>query len=69
VKDEPVKQQTLASLAYQNKKKQTKRERFLAEVDEIATREMLSRLIDPHYPKPVNGRRAMPLERILRNYC
>ena len=69
LRDEPVKQQTFASLAYENKKKQTKRERFLAEMDEIVPWGKLSKLIEPYYPKTGNGRPAMPLERMLRIYC
>lgn len=49
-----------ATLDHQNKKKQTKRERFLAEMDAVVPWAALLGLIEPHYPKAGNGRRPCP---------
>jgi len=52
------------------KKKQTRRELFLAEMDAVVPWGRLMALIAPHYPKagPKGGRPPMPLERMLRVY-
>lgn len=63
-----AKQQTFAELAWQNKGKQTRRERFLAEMDAIIPWEQLLTLIEPHYPKAGNGRPPLGLEKMLRIY-
>jgi IS5 family transposase len=55
-------------LAWQNKGKQTKRERFLAEMDAIIPWQQLLTLIEPHYPKAGNGRPPLGLEKMLRIY-
>lgn len=61
-------QTTFASLAWGAKKKQTKREKFLAEMQCVVPWEKLMALIEPYYPKAGKGRRAMPLERMVRIY-
>ncbi|MBU2762881.1 IS5 family transposase [Acidithiobacillus caldus] len=48
------------------RQKQTKRERFLAEMDVVVPWERLVALIEPHYPRGGRGRQPMPLERMLR---
>jgi IS5 family transposase len=50
------------------KKKQTRRELFLAEMDTVVPWTRLLALIAPHYPKagPKGGRPPMPLETMLR---
>ncbi len=63
-----MKQTTFASLAFDHKKKLTKRERFLREMDQVVPWETLTRLIAPHYPKAGNGRQPMPLATMLRIY-
>jgi len=52
------------------KKKQTRRELFLAEMDAVVPWLRLLALIVPHYPKigPKGGRPPMPLELMLRVY-
>lgn len=62
------KQQTFAGLAWQNKGKKTRRERFLAEMDAIIPWHQLIELIAPHYPKAGNGRPPLGLEKMLRIY-
>ncbi len=61
-------QHTFAGLAWSGKKKQTRRERFLAEMDAVIPWAEFGAVIAPHYPTGVGGRRAMPLERMLRIY-
>lgn len=62
------KQQTFAGLAWQNKGKKTRRERFLGEMDAIIPWRQLMELIEPHYPKAGNGRPPLGLEKMLRIY-
>lgn len=64
-----MKQLSFASLTYASKKKQTKRERFLHEMDQVVPWERLINLIEPHYPRAGKGRTPMPLEVMLRIYC
>jgi IS5 family transposase len=59
---------SFASLAYENKKKQTRREKFLQEMDMVIPWEELLQIIGKHYPKAGNGRQPIPLARMLRIY-
>ena len=59
---------SFASMAYENKKKKTQRERFLEEMDRIIPWEELVKVVKKHYPKAGNGRHPMPMERMLRIY-
>lgn len=61
-------QRTLASVAYDAKRKVTSRERFLGEMDAVIPWARLLALIVPHYPTAGNGRRPLPLETMLRVY-
>ncbi|MBU1210762.1 MAG: IS5 family transposase [Alphaproteobacteria bacterium] len=61
-------QLSFATLDHRNKKKQTKRERFLAEMDAVVPWSVLLALIEPHYPKAGNGRRPYPMAVMLRIY-
>jgi IS5 family transposase len=63
-----AKQQTFASLAWQNKGKKTRREQFLSEMDGIIPWRHLLELIEPHYPKAGHGRPPLGLEKMLRIY-
>lgn len=64
-----MKQATFASLAFDRKKKQTRRERFLAEMEAVVPWAALLAVIAPHYPKAGRrGRPPMPLETMLRIY-
>ena len=63
-----MKQTTFASLAFESKKKLTRRERFLREMDQVVPWARLLKLIAPHYPRAGNGRQPMPLETMLRIY-
>jgi len=62
-------QRTFAGEAWSAKKKVTKREQFLAEMNAVIPWGQLTTLIAPHYPHWTgHGRRPMPLERMLRIY-
>ena len=58
---------TFALITYQSKKKRTRREIFLAEMDQVVLWLELVALIEPHYPKPSwRGRQSILLWSILR---
>ena len=61
-------QRTFASVAWSQKGKVTRRERFLAEMDVVIPWPRLFALIEPHYPKPGRGRRPLEMETMLRIY-
>jgi len=63
-----MKNLTFASLAYENKKKKTRREQFLEEMNQVIPWSELTQIIEPYYPKAGSGRQPMPLERMLRIY-
>lgn len=64
-----MKQSTFASIAFEHKKKQTRRERFLSEMDALIPWAALLSVIDPYYPKAGRrGRQPMALETMLRIY-
>ncbi|MGH9817955.1 MAG: IS5 family transposase [Candidatus Acidiferrales bacterium] len=65
-----MQQATFASLAFAAKKKQTRRERFLAEMEQVVPWDALVALIAPHYP--ASGRRGRPpmlLLMMLKLHC
>jgi IS5 family transposase len=64
------KQPTIPGLRQAMKKKRTRREKFLAEMEAVVPWTRLLTLIEPHYPKagPKGGRPPMPLETMLRVY-
>jgi IS5 family transposase len=53
-----MKQRSFASLSFESKKKPTRRERFLGEMDKVVPWEVLLTLIEPSYP--TSGRRGRP---------
>lgn len=63
-----INRSSFASLAYDNRKKRTRREKFLAEMDQVIPWTELLKIIRRHYPKAGNGRQPMPMERMLRIY-
>ena len=63
-----MKTKSFASLAYENKKKKTRREEFLEEMNHVIPWEELIGVIKDHYPKAGNGRQPMSLEKMLRIY-
>src|ERR671924_1333339 len=48
--------------------KKTRREMFLEEMEQVVPWGELCPLVEPHYPKPGNGRPAVGVERMLRIY-
>src|SRR5574338_944291 len=66
-----MKQLTFASAAYVTKKKTTKRERFLAEMEAVVPWAAMQALIEPHYPTagPKGGRPPIGLAKMLRVWC
>lgn len=63
-----MKQTTFASAAWEKKGKVTRRERFLAEMDQVIPWEQILALIEPHYPQAGNGTQPMPMRQMLRIY-
>ena len=65
------KQPAFPGLTHAMKKKRTRLEKVLAEMEAVVPWTRLLALIEPHYPKtgPKGGRPPMPLETMLRVYC
>lgn len=61
-------QGTFGGLAWTAKKKTTRREQFLVEMDRVVPWKDLVKVVAPHYPVAGRGRRPMPLEQMLRIY-
>ena len=64
-----MKQQTLAMAAdqgFEQYRKPTRRDQFLQTMDRIVPWQALCAVVEPHYPKPGNGRPPIGLERMLR---
>ena len=61
-------QMSFAQSEYAGKKKVTRRERFLGEMERVVPWARLCGVIEPHYPKGERGRPPMGLERMLRIY-
>ena len=61
-----MKQMTFADAEYAGKRKQTRKELFLIEMDRVVPWKGLITLIEPHYPKGDGGRPAYPLMAMLR---
>jgi len=65
-----MKQKSFASLSYEKKKRVTRREKFLEEMERVVPWSSLLKLIEPVYPKAgaKGGRPVMPLLTMLRIY-
>lgn len=61
---------TFAEAEFASKKKQTRRDRLLADLESLVPWSVLESVIEPHYPKTdgKQGRPAMGLSRMLRMY-
>lgn len=67
--DAAIRQPSFASAEYSGKKRRTRRERFLAEMDAVVPWSRLEALIEPHYPKSGKvGRPPIGVPRMLRMY-
>ena len=65
-----MKQTSFAGLEYAGKKRQTRRDKFLGEMQRIVPWARLEALIEPHYPKSGRvGRPPIGIARMLRMYC
>ena len=61
-------QMSFAQEEYAGKKKVTRRERFLFEMERVVPWERLCGVIEPHYPQGKRGRPPVGIERMLRIY-
>lgn len=61
-------QLSFASQEYELKKKRTRREKFLGEMEQVVPWGRIVALIEPHYPQGKRGRPPIGLERMLRIY-
>src|ERR1700689_1829504 len=62
-------QRTLAAMnGFDRYTKKTRRQVFLEEMEQVVPWKELCSLIEPHYPKPGNGRPPVGVERMLRIY-
>jgi len=62
-------QQSFHSLAYANKKKATRFDVFLGEMDKATPWRAMAAIVEPHYPKAGNGRQPYALMSMIRIYC
>jgi IS5 family transposase len=62
-------QTTFAHAEFTAKKRRTRREQFLARMEEVVPWAQLVAVIAPHYPKGARGRPPLGVERMLRVYC
>ena len=63
-----MEQSSFSDLEYQCKKKTTRKEKFLSEMDNVIPWKTILKPIRKHYPKPGNGRRPFDPEVMLRIY-
>ena len=61
-------QLSFAANEFRGKKKQTKREKFLGQMEKLVPWGRLEELIEPHYPKGERGRPPKGIEKMLRVY-
>ena len=64
-----MKQSIGSEVENERKKRITRRERFLAEMEQVMPWPEMIEAIEPHYPKGTRGRPPIGLERMLRVYC
>lgn len=62
-------QVSFSEAEYNHKKKKTRREVFLEQMDQIIPWKQLEQRVRRYYSKPGNGRRPYPLEVMLRIHC
>jgi IS5 family transposase len=62
-------QMTFAEAEYDGKRRKTRREKFLEQMDGLIPWKKLEKKIQPHYPKNGNGRQPYPLPVMLRIHC
>jgi IS5 family transposase len=64
-----IHQTSFAQAEFADKKKTTRREKFLARMEEVIPWARLLAVIEPHYPKGERGRPPIGRDRMLRIYC
>jgi len=63
-----MKQTSFSNFEFAAKKRVTRREKFLGEMEQVVPWADLMAVIEPHYPKGKRGRPPVGLERMLRTY-
>ena len=63
-----MKQQTFSDYEYENRRRRTRRDLFLATMDEIIPWNEWTEMIQPYYPQGKRGRKPKDLETMLRMY-
>src|SRR6202790_4701843 len=63
-----MRQISFASAEHQGKKRVTRREKFLGEMEQVVPWSRLLAALEPHYPRGTRGRPPIGLERMLRLY-
>jgi IS5 family transposase len=61
-------QRTFADAILSNKRRTTRREQFLTEMDQVMPWATVEAPVEPHYPKAGRGRRPLPMATMLRIY-
>ena len=64
----PMKQISFSEAEFAAKRRVTRRERFLAEMEQVMPWQDVLAIVEPHYPKGKRGRPPIGLERMLRVY-
>ncbi|MGI1669603.1 MAG: IS5 family transposase [Neptuniibacter sp.] len=62
-------QLSFADSEFNNKRRQTRKEKFLGRMEKLIPWQRLESVIAPYYPKAGNGRRPYPLSTMLRIHC
>ena len=62
-------QVTFADSEFSNKRRQTRKEKFLGRMNKLIPWARLEAVIESHYPKAGNGRRPYRLSTMLRIHC
>ena len=62
-------QLSFADSEFNNKRRQTRKEKFLGRMEKLIPWQRLESVIEPHYPKAGNGRKPYPLSSMLRIHC
>jgi len=62
-------QLSFADSEFNNKRRQTRKEKFLGRMEKLIPWWRLESVIEPHYPKAGNGRKPYPLSTMLRIHC
>lgn len=62
-------QLSFADSEFNNKRRQTRKEKFLGRMEKLIPWQRLESVIEPHYPKAGKGRKPYPLPTMLRIHC